>query len=285
VACGARTELLSPEERDASDVVTDDVRDVMEEDVRDAREEDATEEDVIEEDASQCPTEATLIYVTGSGGALYSFWPPSFTFTLIGNLTCTSNPTHMTVDRNGVAWVVADGLIYNASTTDASCTAVSNWMPQTGFEDFALSFVGLTKTDTSLYVYGESSADLALFDTKTGSFTIVGSPGLVSSGDMTSNGDGTLYYLYDTSTPLHLYELSPLNASVLNTYTLGATGGGSQALAYFGGSFYAFEDNVVYAYDAVADTTMQLGSAPLEVTGAGQSTCVPNTPTDAGAPD
>jgi hypothetical protein len=41
----------------------------------------------------------------------------------------------------------------------------------------------------------------------------------------------------------------------------------------------------VSSFDTVTSTTVSLGVAPIEVTGAGQSTCVPNTPTDAGAPD
>src|SRR5262252_7359955 len=57
-----------------------------------------------------CPAEAELIYLTGVGAELWSFWPPTFTFTKIGTLTCTTYPTHMTVDRQGVAWVVGTPL-------------------------------------------------------------------------------------------------------------------------------------------------------------------------------
>ncbi len=272
--CGARTGLLVPFEAQAEDVRTEDVR-----------AEDAREEEVVVIDATgNCPTEATLIYVTGTGGALYSFWPPSFTFTLVGNLTCTSSPTHMTVDRHGVAWVVANSKLYRASTTDASCIEVDNWTanPAPGFNDFALSFVGTTLDDTSLYILG--SPDLGLFDTKAGTFTVIGAPGVSTFGDMTSNGDGTLYYLQDVATPT-LYELDPKTASIMQTYSVNAQGGGAQALAFFGGLFYAFESNVVSSFDTVTKTTTELGTAPLDVTGAGQSTCVPDTPTDASLPD
>jgi len=71
---------------------------------------------------------------------------------------------------------------------------------------------------------------------------------------MTTNGDGTLYFLQDAS-PLSLYEIAPSNASVLNDWTPGATGGGDQALAFYGGSFYLFEDNVVYAFDTATQAT------------------------------
>ena len=280
VACGARTGLLVPEPMDASDVVVAE---------RDAREEDVREEDAftfadVAPDA-QCPAEATLIYITGEGNQLWSFWPPAFQFTLIGTLNCLSGPTHMTVDRNGNAWVVAGGFIYRASTTDATCQQLPTWTTQTGFDDFALTFVGLTNTDTTLYLL--SMTDLARFDIVMGTFTIIGAPNVPFSygGDMTSNGDGNLYFLHDT-TPRDLDELNPLNAQVINTYIVAAGAGDhDQALAYFGGLFYAFVNGVVYSYDVATMTTTMLGNAPISVTGAGQSTCVPTSPTDAGAPD
>jgi hypothetical protein len=280
VACGARTGLLVPEEQEDAHA---DAR----ADAHDAHEEDVVEEDVPFIDATaNCPPEATLIYITGSGGALYSFWPPSSTFTFIGNLTCTSAPTHMTVDRHGVAWVVADGQLFRASTTDATCVDVPNWTkPSHGFADFALTFIGTTDGDTSLYLMGEPPS-LGLFDTQTGTFDVVGAttiPG-TGGGDMTSNEDGHPYFLDDVSNPV-LYELDPKTAATIKSFPINAPGGGSQALAYFGGLFYVFENNLVSSFDTVTSTTASLGVAPIEVTGAGQSTCVPNTPTDAGAPD
>jgi hypothetical protein len=296
LACGARTGLLVA---DVEDVSVEDARelDASEEDAtaedaitQDVAEEDVVQQDVVEEDVvtidatGNCPTEATLIYITGQGGALYSFWPPSFQFTFIGNLTCTNSPTHMTVDRHGVAWLVSNGMLYRASTRDASCTAVANWTPQpAGFSDFGLSFVGTSMNDTSLYVLG--TPNLGLFDTVTGNFSIVGDPGISTNGDMTSNGDGTLYFMLDDP-QLVLYDLSPSTAQVIDSRQVPvAQGGGSAAVAYFGGRFYAFENNNVYAFDWATDTTTSLGPAPIEVTGAGQSTCVPTMPTDAGAPD
>jgi hypothetical protein len=278
VNCGARTGLLVPEEDAAPDVRADH---------HDAHEEDVVEEDVPVIDASQnCPPEATLIYITGTGGALYSFWPPSFAFTFIGNLTCTSSPTHMTVDRHGVAWVVANGALFRASTTDATCVPVANWTkPSHGFTDFALTFIGTTNDDTSLYIMGEPPT-LGLFDTKLGTFDVIGATGIPGNngGDMTSNEDGHPYFLEDVTNPV-LYELDPQTATIIKSFPINAPGGGSQALAYFGGLFYVFENNLASSFDTVTSTTKSLGVAPIEVTGAGQSTCVPTTPTDAGAPD
>jgi hypothetical protein len=254
----------------------------------DVHEEDAPKEDAVYIDATaNCPAEATLIYVTGSGGELFSFWPPSFTYTFIGVLTCTNYPSHMTVDRHGVAWVVSGGLLYRASTHDATCIAVGNWKenPAGGFADFALTFTTQSNTDTSLYMLGMHN--LAVFDTDAGTFTVIGTPPIphiVQGGDMTSSGDGTPYFVNDIAAPV-LYDLDPEDAGVIRSYAIGTSGGGSEALAYFGGVFYAWWNNATYAFDPDAGTTTSLGLAPLEVTGAGQSTCVPNAPTDAGAPD
>jgi hypothetical protein len=234
-------------------------------------------------DAAACPPAATTIYVTGQPAELWTFWPPTFTFTKIGTLSCTSSPTHMTVDRNANAWVVAGGSIYKTSTRTAACAPLSTWTPQTNFWDFALSMVGVTSTDTTLYLLGSSS--LASFDIASGAFKVIGSP-VVSAfaGDMTSNGDGSLYFLQGYVSPHPLYRIDPATAMVARTYQVNAPGTGSQALAYFGGRFYAFENNVVYEYDPVTNAVAMLGTAPLTVTGAGQSTCVPQTPQDGGPP-
>jgi hypothetical protein len=233
-----------------------------------------------------CPANAQYIYITGEGAQLWSFWPPTFTFKLVGTLSCTTFPTHMTVDRTGTAWVVGDeGSVYKTSTLNAQCSALSSWTPQTGFDDFALSFIGLACGDTSLYMLGQSNGELARFDTAKSTFTKIGTPSVAGIlGDMTTNGDGTLYFLNDAPT-LHLYEINPATAAVMKTYTIpNASGGGDQALAYFGGRFYAFENDAVYEYDPVTNTTKNIGTAPISVTGAGQSTCVPTAPTDAGPP-
>ena len=238
----------------------------------------------VEDAGSQCPPSAQMVYITGLPAELWSFWPPTFTFKKIGTLTCTSSPTHMTVDRTGTAWVVdGTGMIYKTSTKDASCAPAAKWTPRAGFPDFAISLVGVKNTDTTLYLLG--ATDLASFDYATGTFKDIGPPGVPSTGgDMTSNGDGTLYFLQAYVSPHPLYDLNPANAGVIKTYSVQASGTGSQALAYFGGRFYAFEDNVVNEYDPKTNGLKQLSTAPLEVTGAGQSTCVPQVPIDAGPP-
>ena len=94
---------------------------------------------------------------------------------------------------------------------------------------------------------------------------------------MTPNGDGSLYYLQDT-TALELYQIAPSNAAIGKTYAPSPKGGGDQALAFWGGSFYPFEEDIAYQFDPTTGMTTTLGKAPLQVTGAGQSTCVPTVP-------
>lgn len=232
-----------------------------------------------------CPANAQMVYVTGQPAELWSFWPPTFTFTKIGNLTCTSSPTHMTVDRNGTAWVVGDGNVYKTSTKTAACSVAAKWQQQPNFGDFADSFVGVTNNDTSLFLLSQDTGQLGKFDIASGSFQVVGTPAVSApGGDMTSTGNGKLWFLEAYTSPHPLYEIDPATATVIKTQNVNAPGTGSQALAYFGARFYAFENNIVYEYDPVANTIKTLGNAPLQVTGAGQSTCVPTVTVDAGTP-
>jgi len=227
-----------------------------------------------------CPPSAKLIYVTGVesesapiGNDLYSFDPTTGSFKLIGAMSCLEGPTHMTVDRQGTAWVVANGELYKASTENASCARVTSFTPDPDrFPDFALSFVA---TDTSLYLLG-TSGELGEFNTTVGGPVLdVGTISIPASGDMTTGGDGTLYYLEQAATQT-LNELNPANASIIHSWTTGKNSMNTQALAYYGGLFYDFIGNAVFTYDTSTSTTKSIGTAPIYVTGAGQSTCVPS---------
>jgi hypothetical protein len=227
--------------------------------------------------SDECPPSAKLIYVTGSSNQLYSYAPETATFTLIGTFDCLTDPTHMTVDRKGIAWVVANGLLYTASTATAHCAAAPNFTANLEFDDFALTFVGTTVTDTTLYIL-DDTADLASFDTVTGVQTpITTVAGLSDSlGDMTSNGDGHLYFIHDVAKQ-KLFEITPTTGAVVTSWVTTETGGSSEALAFYGGLFYDFLDSAVFTFDPMTSVATPIGTAPLEVTGAGQSTCVPTT--------
>jgi hypothetical protein len=225
----------------------------------------------------ECPASATLVYVTGIGDKLYSWDPQLQKFTLIGTFDCLNNPTHMTIDRLGNAWVVSAGQLYKASTVDAKCSAVSNWSFDIDYLDFSLSFVGNQNSDKTLYLLN-GDGKLSSFDTAAGALTGIGDVGIANAvGDMTSNGDGSLYFLHDV-VDLKLYKFNPTTGATLSTAKINAVGGGNQALAFWGGRFYAFENGEIFEYDPGAKTTKAVGMAPLQVTGAGQSTCVPKVP-------
>jgi hypothetical protein len=195
------------------------------------------------------------------------------------------------VDRQGNAWVAGSddptgstpSNLYEASTTDASCTRVTTWSPHPGaFDDFALTFLGATSApDPNLYLLGDPSADLGVFDTSSGGLTRVGeiaAPNAASAGgDMTTNGDGTLYFL-EASSHQTLYDLDPSTGAILGSTPTGLDASESdQALAAYGGLFYDFLGSAVYTVDVATKAVKRIGTAPLEVTGAGESTCVPTT--------
>ncbi len=228
-------------------------------------------------DGGDCPPSAKLIYVTGQGSDLYSFDPTMGAFTLIGPLSCLTSPTHMTVDRTGTAWVVdVTGNLFTASTATAACSKVPTWKNTPAFPDYALTFLGTTgTTDNTLYLLG-NTGELGSFDVPSGAITKIGTLTLHPFGDMTTNGDGTLYFLMQSAMQT-LNQLDPANASVKTSWVTGENSSGDQALAYYGGLFYDFIGATVYTYDTVKKTAALLGTAPLMVTGAGQSTCVPTT--------
>lgn len=226
-----------------------------------------------------CAQTATLVYLTGEGDNLYSFYPPTRAFTLIGHLACLAGATHLTVDRSGTAWVVAAGQLYTASTTDASCAPVATWKPDLPYSDFSLAFTGTTAAADGLLYLLNPSVTLYTFDVGTGVRALVDPVLNVASteGDMTSDANGGLFFLRDASVHT-LYQLDPKTAAIVKEDTVGATAYGSQALAFWGGSFYAFENDSIYQFDPKKGTTVVVGPAPMKVTGAGQSTCVPKVP-------
>jgi hypothetical protein len=227
-----------------------------------------------------CPSAATYVYVLGGSNQLYRFDPSKMTFTLIGALKCLTAPTHMTVDRQGTAFIVAGGRIYTASTEDASCSLLATWKADAAYYDFSLTFIGTSNAavDDTLYLMNDA-VTLVTFNTVTGVRTPVGPAIAVPStqGDMTSNGDGTLYLLRNDANAA-LYEIDPKSAAVIKSELVGALGQGNQALAFWGGAFYAFENDAVFKIEPSTKTAARVATAPVSIAGAGQSTCVPKTP-------
>lgn len=158
-------------------------------------------------DRRDCPdADATFVYVVTDDNELYSFYPPTLTFKLIGRLVCPAGgatPFSMAVDRKGVAWVniATNGAgrsnsLYKVDTTTGACEPTkikSSYIGGMGF-----STDEGTKDKETLFVFGESGSpsspvrtlDHVDFATE----TIVRGPTVTSAaGELTGTGDGRLF--------------------------------------------------------------------------------------------
>ena len=87
---------------------------------------------------NDCPdADATLVYLVSAQNELFSFYPPTVTFTSIGTLVCPARPNEtpfsMAVDRKGKAYVVfTDGNLFQVSTSTAACIATPFAVGQLG---------------------------------------------------------------------------------------------------------------------------------------------------------
>lgn len=208
LSCGARTGLDAPEELDGS------LSDVHH-DAHDAAAEDVVEEDVLPPiDATfpdvpiptDCPDAgSTLIYVIGAANDLYSFYPPTLTFTKIGTVACmtTSSPFSMAVNRLGVAFSVftPDDNLFQVSTANAACQSTTYTPNQMGFDMFGMGYASNPDGGESLYViqvdFTNPSMGLGTIDTTAFTFSFIGtfSPNLTPECELTGTGDGRLYAL------------------------------------------------------------------------------------------
>jgi hypothetical protein len=287
VACGARTELLSPEE--PADVGVD---------VRDAASEDALPSiDQFQSDTpipTDCPDAgATLIYVITSQNELFSFYPPTLVFSKIGDIACPDTeggtPWSMAVDRLGTAYsVFDDGLLWQISTQNASCQPTS-YVPPTQdapFFVFGMGYAG-DQTSESLYIadarFSMESAGLATIDTMTftRSFIADFQPELPRC-ELTGTGDGRLFAfcLPTMGNGSTLAEVDRMTAQVIAENTL-MVGGANDAFAYafWGGVFWIFTSpgmmTTVTRYDPSSMSETEVTTMGSTVVGAGVSTCAP----------
>jgi hypothetical protein len=288
-ACGARTGLLAPEIEDAatdankSDAHAD-VHDATSEDATEV-EEDATEEDVVFPDVpivSDCPDAGdTLVYVLGSKRELYSFYPPTLAFKSIGTIACptSANPNSMAVTRSGIAFTnFLSGELFEISTANAACKATPYDAGQQGWSTYGMGYAGIPDGGETLYVSGFSKQGLAMIDTS--SFTLDPiaqyQPVEQFSCELTGTGDGHLYAFCPFGTGAWFHEIDPVTAQLISSHQL-STGGSlvSWAFAFWGGDFWLFTNSNVTKYDPVTQTETLMTQAPIEIVGAGVSTCAP----------
>ncbi len=288
-ACGARTGLLAPETVDASpDAAHDahaDVHDATAEDV--FVEEDATEEDVVFPDVpiiSDCPDAGdTLVYVLGAHDELYSFFPPTLTFKPIGTISCTtkSTPNSMAVTRSGIAFTnFLDGELFEISTANAACKATTYVPNQLGWSTYGMGYAGNSDGGETLFVSGFGMQGLAAIDTS--SFTLVPiaqyQPQVQFPCELTGTGAGKLYGFCPFGSGAYFYEIDPATAKILSSHQLATGNKTSFAFAFWGGEFWIFTGNgnsSVTRYDPNTQTETNVTTAPIEIVGAGVSTCAP----------
>jgi hypothetical protein len=251
---------------------------------------------------NDCPDAgATLVYVVTETNTLYSFYPPSGVFTMVGQLACPAmggaTPFSMAVDKKGTAFVVfSDGELFQVSTKTAACIPTPYAPNQLGIQKFGMGFVGnSTGTGDTLYVAPNATAvgELATIDTTSFTLSIIGAfgPQTLNAAELSGTGDGRLFAFYSTNDPntgaltSAVAQIDPTNAMVLaNNDMSNLPQGSGWAFAFWGGSFYLFTAPNGVGPGGGSQVT-QFNPADLSQTtvatmgdiivGAGVSTCAP----------
>jgi hypothetical protein len=321
-ACGSRTGLLVPVHHDASTEDAADVTDAAREPDVFAEEPDAdapgegdvaTEPDVGEDapvffDAPDlCPDAgSTLIYLIANQNTLMSFYPPTLSFTTIGDINCNDPaggaPFSMAVNRAGIAYVVFNsGNLFRVSTLTASCR-------QTSFNPSAVTFpvpfgMGFsadspdagTDGGETLYVAGDlmsgggpGPSSLGWIDTTSFQLNVVGlfKPTIIEP-ELTGTGAGDLYGFWapNGTSDTAIVQIDKTTGTDTPVAPLpGVTFGSGWAFAFWGGDFYLFTapgsaggTSIVTRYRPSDGSIVQVATAPagMIIVGAGVSTCAP----------
>ena len=261
-----------------------------------------------------------LVYVVDEANDFLSFDPrklPGDPFTLIGTLHCpttgpsiqSGNPTvmpfSMSVDRDGVAWVLyTNGQLFQVSITTAACTAANNTVGAGTMTLFGMGFVTDTAgADTEkLYLAGGNDnpqttpRKLGYDDTHNNVLTpmVVGNVAATSdfSPELTGTNEAKLYGFFPNITNVaYVQEIDKASGAATGmTWNLGTTGLGANindwAFAQWGGVFYVFvttsaglgqnRNSTVRSIDRTTNTyTVLLQNLTYFIDGAGVSTCAP----------
>jgi hypothetical protein len=244
-----------------------------------------------------CPDSAKLVYVTTHENQLYSFDPPSLTFTPIGLMTCPGVGAgafafSMAVDRAGSAWVLYDdGTIWKVSIKDASCQKTTFAQDQAGFHTFGMGF----STDASkgsaetLFVSDFLGKGLGYLDLTKLTLTAIGSftSGLDGQNcELTGTGDGRLFGFF-TTTPPQVAEIDKGGGigqvQALPTVSVGT----DWAFSFWGGDFYLYtesnptglpqddQSSVTRYRPSDGSVVVVKPRVGFRINGAGVSTCAP----------
>ncbi len=304
VACGSRTGLFVDDDAFSSFPGQDAGPDARRDGGRDADLEDVPPpldarppQDV---DRRDCPdADAQLVYTITSTYDLQSFNPDTGQFRSIGQISCPApggaTPFSMAVDRKGVAYVLfTDERLYRVSTATGACISTPYAPRQANFALFGMGFatdsVGPTET---LFIAGDEQSrngrppggrGLARITPGTFKLTAVGDffP-RVESAELTGTGDGRLFAFYRKGTdtpPSYIGEIDPDTAQVIGERRFDTVDQGQGwAFAFWGGDFYMFHapggSTRVTRWRPADDSVKQVATTPLQIVGAGVSTCAP----------
>jgi hypothetical protein len=244
-----------------------------------------------------CAQAAEFVYVVDVNGTLYQFNPPTLAFTQVGQVTCASSDFFsMAVDRNAVAWVLAqDGTIVKYDINAKTCTKTAYQAGQQGFQTFGMGFSanGPGATTDTLFVTDDelqtpsSNRGLATVDTSSAVLTPVAQYDQLKGleAELTGTGDGRLFGAFE-GTPYTVAEIDKTTAHIISvapqTGINYAPSSSSLAFAFWGGDFWLFVGpggtTDVFQYQPSAHATTKRETQPFEIVGAGVSTCAPTTP-------
>lgn len=273
--------------------------------------------------ATNCTADGVdLVYVVDEQKDLLSFDPrllPGNPFVKIGTLACATTgnaiqkgaattpvPFSMSVDRDGVAWVLYNnGQLFEVSITTAACTPSGNTVGASGMSLFGMGF----STDVAgsgaehLFLAGGSTdpqmtpRKLASDDTHADNLTptVIGNIAASSdfSPELTGTNEGQLFGFFpNLVSPAYVQQIDKTSgAAVGSAYNLGASGLGAVtdwAFAQWNGIFYIFvttqsgigpnasRNSTVRTLDPATGTyTVVLQNLTYYIDGAGVSTCAP----------
>jgi hypothetical protein len=252
---------------------------------------------------ASCPPEARPVYVVeaeqndiSAQGRLVRWNSQERTFTDIGELACPTfegnTPFSMSVDREGVAWVLyQSGEIFHVSTTDASCEATSFQVGQNGYDVFGMGFVlnEPTMPAETLYIAGGSINDIGLGSARLGflgipSLSVTDLAPLNGWPEMSGTANAELWAFFPQGNPPRVASLDRVSGEELQTYPVDIIDGqpNAWAFAHWGGNFYLFyksqSDPSTRVFELIGDTgevTEIVSDSGRYIVGAGVSTCAP----------
>jgi hypothetical protein len=253
--------------------------------------------------------DGTLIYLVTAQNDLWSFYPPSLAFRLIGHINCPDpgSPFSMAVDQTGIAYVLYDdGHLFRVRTADAFCQPTPFTVGQEGFVTFGMGYsqnpsgVGETLYIASDQIEAGAPSQLGLIDTTQFAVHAIGLfPPQVASAELTGTGAGDLFAFYalnptpnaktGSAAPSAIGQIDKANGGLLGETILpNVAQGCGWAFAFWGGDFYTFTAppapetvcgamtlSVVWRYRPADGSQNEIAKFGEEIVGAGVSTCAP----------